>query len=141
MDGNRNMSEKFMKDFNGSKVFSLEYDKETLKDMVLEKQEEIERLNKELDIAIDICNKRQVEIVRLNNIIHNLRADYGTKAQVERDLLEIENKRLHSVIKEAREYTNDLLKLKENDYFDLVDKSYIKRYLEILDKVEEKDND
>lgn len=35
-------------------------------------KEEIERLNKELDIAIDICNKRQVEIVRLNNIITEL---------------------------------------------------------------------
>ena len=39
------MSERFMKDFNGEKVFSLEYDKETLKDMVLDKQGEIERLN------------------------------------------------------------------------------------------------
>lgn len=38
-------------------------------EVIKEQQEEIERLNKELDIAIDICNKRQVEIVRLNNII------------------------------------------------------------------------
>lgn len=37
--------DRFMKDFNGEKIFSLEYDKETLKDMVIEKQEEIERLN------------------------------------------------------------------------------------------------
>ena len=37
--------ELFIKDFNGEKVFSLEYDKETLKDMVIEKQQEIERLN------------------------------------------------------------------------------------------------
>ena len=36
---------KYMKNFNGEKVFSLEYDKETLRDMVIEKQEEIERLN------------------------------------------------------------------------------------------------
>ena len=28
------MKEKYMKDFNGEKIFSLEYDKETLKDMV-----------------------------------------------------------------------------------------------------------
>ena len=42
------MEDRFMKDFNGEKVFSLEYDKETLRDMVLEKQEEIERLNKAL---------------------------------------------------------------------------------------------
>ena len=39
------MSERFMKDFNGDKVFSLEYDKETLKDIVLEKQEENEKLH------------------------------------------------------------------------------------------------
>ena len=39
------MGESFMKDFNGSKVFSLEYDKETLRDMVLEKQKENERLH------------------------------------------------------------------------------------------------
>ena len=39
------MKEKYLKDFNGEKIFSLEYDKETLKDMVLDKQEEIERLN------------------------------------------------------------------------------------------------
>ncbi len=37
------MSERFMKDFNGEKVFSLEYDKETLRDMVLEKQERIDK--------------------------------------------------------------------------------------------------
>ena len=36
---------RFMKDFNGEKIFCLEYDKETLKDIVIEKQEEIERLN------------------------------------------------------------------------------------------------
>lgn len=39
------MSDRFMKDFNGEKIFSLEYDKETLRDMVLDKQEEIERLH------------------------------------------------------------------------------------------------
>lgn len=36
--------EKFMKDFNGEKIFSLEYDKETLKDMVLELQEQKEQI-------------------------------------------------------------------------------------------------
>lgn len=34
--------ERFMKEVNGEKVFSLEYDKETLKDMVLQLQEQIE---------------------------------------------------------------------------------------------------
>ena len=36
--------EKFMKNYNGEKIFSLEYDKETLKDMVLELQEEKEQI-------------------------------------------------------------------------------------------------
>ena len=36
--------EKFMKVFNGEKIFSLEYDKETLKDMVLELQEQKEQI-------------------------------------------------------------------------------------------------
>ena len=38
------MKEKYMKDFNGEKIFCLEYDKDTLKDMVLSKQEEIDYL-------------------------------------------------------------------------------------------------
>lgn len=50
--------EKFMKDFNGEKIFSLEYDKETLKDMVLELQEQKEQ--------IKIWLKEQSE--RLHNI-------------------------------------------------------------------------
>lgn len=36
------------------------------------KDKEIERLNKDLQTAIDICNNRQKEIVRLNNIINEL---------------------------------------------------------------------
>ena len=55
------MSERFMKDFNGEKVFSLEYDKETLKDMVLEKQEEIEKLNNIINKAIDYIDRRDIE--------------------------------------------------------------------------------
>lgn len=47
------MKEKYMKDFNGEKIFCLEYDKETLRDMVIYRQEEIEKLEniiKELKI-------------------------------------------------------------------------------------------
>lgn len=69
MDGNRNMSERFMKDFNGAKVFSLEYDKETLKDMVLEKQEEIERLNNIRNKAIEYL------INHSNNCMFELRIE------------------------------------------------------------------
>ena len=39
---------------------------------IYEKDKEIERLNKDLDTAIEICNNRQKEIVRLNNIIDEL---------------------------------------------------------------------
>lgn len=74
------------------------------------------------------------EIERLNNTIHNLQADYGTKAQVERDLLEIENKRLHSIIKEVREKL-----LCYGETFDLkLHQQMQKELLEILEKVEEK---
>ena len=37
-------NQKYKKDFNGEKIFCLEYDKETLRDMVLEKQEKIKEL-------------------------------------------------------------------------------------------------
>jgi len=38
-------NQRYKKDFNGDKIFCLEYDKETLRDMVLEQQEEIKELN------------------------------------------------------------------------------------------------
>ena len=43
--------ELFIKEINGNKVYCLEYDKETLKDMVIEKQEEIEELKSIIDKA------------------------------------------------------------------------------------------
>lgn len=52
------MSDKYMKDFNGEKIFCLEYDKETLKDMVIDKQEEIERLNNIIDKAIEYIKEK-----------------------------------------------------------------------------------
>ncbi len=68
--------ERFMKEFNGVKIFALEYDKETLKDMVIEKQEEIEDLKKQIELLVKddeisqqtIINQRQ-EIEKLDNII------------------------------------------------------------------------
>ena len=54
------MSERFMKDFNGDKVFSLEYDKETLKDMVLEKQEENEKLHSIIKEVREYIEKNKV---------------------------------------------------------------------------------
>lgn len=64
---------KYMKDFNGEKIFSLEYDKETLKDMVLEKQEEIERLNTDKEQLNSLVNSCQEEIRRLLSIIKEVR--------------------------------------------------------------------
>jgi len=67
------MKEKYMKDFNGEKVFSLEYDKETLRDMVLDKQEEIKRLkedNKELSRLYTRANN---EFLSLYSIIKEVR--------------------------------------------------------------------
>lgn len=52
-----NNDDRFLKDFNGKKVFCLEYDKETLKDMVLEKQEEIDRLYSILKEVREILDK------------------------------------------------------------------------------------
>lgn len=49
------MKDKFMK--NG--VFSLEYDKETLKDMVLELQEEKQKLKEVIDKAIEWVEKNR----------------------------------------------------------------------------------
>lgn len=54
------MKERFMK--NG--VFSLEYDKETLRDMVLEKQEEIQKQKEAIDKAIDKLYSIPIEATR-----------------------------------------------------------------------------
>ena len=45
--------ELFIKEINGNKVYCLEYDKETLKDMVIEKQEENEELKSIINKAIE----------------------------------------------------------------------------------------
>lgn len=44
-----NREKLFMKNFNGEEVFSLEYDKETLKDMVVYLQEKLEEKDKEIE--------------------------------------------------------------------------------------------
>lgn len=63
--------ERFMKDFNSEKIFSLEYDKETLRDMVLEKQEEIEKLNKVEELMTLYTTEREVKDY-YKNIINEL---------------------------------------------------------------------
>ena len=50
--------ERLMKNYNGEKIFSLEYDKETLRDMVIAKQEENELLQDRIDKAIKYIEDR-----------------------------------------------------------------------------------
>ena len=90
------MKDPFMKDYNGMKVFSLEYDKETLKDMVLEKQEKLEKLEKFIknDLISNLCeieNKRigygQTEVDKI--WLHNL---WGFKSYIINECNNILNK-------------------------------------------------
>lgn len=64
--------ERFMKDFNSEKIFSLEYDKETLRDMVLEKQEEIEKLNNKVEELMTLYTTEREVKDYYKNIINEL---------------------------------------------------------------------
>lgn len=88
------MKDKFMK--NG--VFSLKYDKETLKDMVLELQEEnkkqkevIDKVNKKLNNFIDCCKAEKLESG--SDYIHH---QYW-------DMFERFNKQIKDILKEVSE--------------------------------------
>ena len=61
-----------MKDFNSEKIFSLEYDKETLRDMVLEKQEEIEKLNNKVEELMTLYTTEREVKDYYKNIINEL---------------------------------------------------------------------
>lgn len=63
------MKDKFMK--NG--VFSLEYDKETLKDMVLELQEENKKQKEVIDKATNWTIKYQTEWCQEDEVIRDLK--------------------------------------------------------------------
>lgn len=81
--------EKYIKSFNGEKIFCLEYDKETLKDMVLDLQQRVEQLEKKSEILEEnnqllIHQKQQMyddldkisdEKEQLENIIKDLLKD------------------------------------------------------------------
>lgn len=64
----------YMKSFNGDKIFSLEYDKETLRDMIIDKQEEIESLQHELKIKEsyfhNMCASYEADIKGLKKLIN-----------------------------------------------------------------------
>ena len=80
---------KYMKNFNGEKVFSLEYDKETLRDLVLEYQKEIERLNNIIKEA-----KRYIEDKYAVILADDLFLDHDERIERKRllELLEILDK-------------------------------------------------
>ena len=48
------------------------YEANSLLDFITNLLQEIERLNKDLETAINICNQRQKEIVRLSNVLNEL---------------------------------------------------------------------
>ena len=89
-----------MKNFNGEIVFSLEYDKETLRDMVIEKQEEIDRLNKEI-------KEYQEELAKADSITKS--CIFEGKEEATMSFRECLNhlERLHSIIKEVRDTIED----------------------------------
>ena len=91
-----------------------------------------------INIMIDKNNKQEEEIERLNNeikrqedVITNL-TDDNEYITDNINSLEVENKKLHSIIKEAREYITK--QVHRNQQFYEMD---VENILEILDKVEE----
>lgn len=71
---------RYMKDFNGQKIFCLEYDKETLRDMIEEKQETIivlrnyvTILKRKLDLNKEALKRDQLLITKLKKEIERLR--------------------------------------------------------------------
>ena len=80
--------------------------------LVEKKDKEIERLNKDLDTAIEICNNRQKEIVKLNNIINEL------EKYLEQQWLEWKdeyNFEVYSMAKEDKVILDKLKELKESE--------------------------
>ena len=116
-----------MKNFNGEIVFSLEYDKETLRDMVIEKQEEIDRLNKEI-------KEYQEELAKADSITKS--CIFEGKEEATMSFRECLNhlERLHSIIKEVREkiLLKNIRMVNEEDY--VIQHSDFQELLEILDK-------
>ena len=79
------MKDKFMK--NG--VFSLEYDKETLKDMVLELQEESQKQKEVIDKVIEKINKYESIKAYYEYIDEDGYDEYNYDEDFKRELLDI----------------------------------------------------
>ena len=82
------MKDRFMK--NG--VFSLEYDKETLRDMVLELQEENKKQKEKIDRAIKYINKYESIKAYYEYIDEDGYDEYNYEEDLKEELLDILNK-------------------------------------------------
>lgn len=79
------MKDRFMK--NG--VFSLEYDKETLKDMVLDLQEENQKLKEVINNAIEHINKYESIRAYYEYIDEDGYEEYNCDEDFKKELLDI----------------------------------------------------
>lgn len=107
--------ERFMKDFNGEKIFSLEYDKETLKDMVIEKQEEIKDLKKQIELLVKDDESSQQTIINQKQEIERL-----NKALLDIKELVVNNACLDDSINKC---ADDLIYYKCDELLDIVNKA------------------
>lgn len=108
---------------------------EDLSDYVINSQKEIERLNKELEEKEAILGgvqQLEAEIERLNKRNKEIYEGFMATQEELKEYAE-ENERLHSIIKEVREYIESYL---PNYDFD---KTNLKKLLQILDKENKND--
>ena len=87
------MNKEKTKLFHKNGVFSLEYDKETLRDMVLEYQEEIERLNNIIN-DLKLCNSdyyNQINTLssKISLILERLEYEETNTESLKEDIIEI----------------------------------------------------
>ena len=65
----------YMKDFNGEKIFSLEYDKETLKDMVLDLQNQLQQKENIIKEAIEYIEEKGRLKYKPDELLNILKGD------------------------------------------------------------------
>ena len=102
--------EKYMKSFNGEKIFCLEYDKETLKDMVLDLQQKLEQLENTLNIEKYDYNylktlfskSSKEDVLRA----YTYKCEQLEKVTEARNEFEMKSMQLENIRKEAKEYIN-----------------------------------
>lgn len=65
---NKTLNNLYMKNINGEKVFCLENDKETFRDMIFELQERIDKVIEYINEELKYTNENQVSYRQLNDI-------------------------------------------------------------------------